>query len=78
MLTIRDPRAAVLAKRLAEARNTTMTQAVVTALERELRRERDAIPLAARIDALASRARAMAGPDARTMTKEEIDALSGQ
>ena len=78
MLTIRDARAAVLAKRLAEARNTTMTQAVVTALERELRRECDATPLAPRIDALARRARTMAGPDARTMTKEEIDALSGQ
>lgn len=78
MLTIRDPRAAVLAKRLAEARNITMTQAVVTALERELRRDRDATPLAARLDALARRAKAIAGPNARTMTKEEIDALSGQ
>lgn len=76
MLTIRDPRAAVLAKRLAEARNTTMTQAVVTALERDLRR--DATPLAARLDAIARKAKAMAGPRGRAMTKDEIDALSGQ
>jgi antitoxin VapB len=78
MLTIRDPRAAKLARRLAEVRKTTMTEAVVTALEHELRRERDAKPLAARLDALARKAKAMAGPGAREMTKDEIDALSGQ
>ena len=76
MLTIRDPRAAVLAKRLALARKTTMTQAVVTALERDLQRE--ATPLAARLETLARKATAMAGPHARAMTKDEIDALSGQ
>jgi antitoxin VapB len=78
MLTIRDPRAAKLARRLAEVRKTTMTEAVITALEHELRRERDAKPLAARLDALARKAKAMAGPGAREMTKDEIDALSGQ
>jgi antitoxin VapB len=78
MLTIRDPRAAKLARRLAEVRKTTMTQAVITALEHELRRERDAKPLALRLDALARKAKAMAGPGAREMTKDEIDALSGQ
>jgi antitoxin VapB len=78
MLTIRDPRAAVLAKRLAQARQITMTQAVVTALEQELRRDRESTPLATRLAAIASKARALAGPDARPMTKDEIDALSGQ
>lgn len=78
MLTIRDPRAAALAKRLAESRRTTMTEAVVTALQRELRRERDATPLAIRLRAIAERARAMAGPNGRAMTKDEIDALSDQ
>jgi antitoxin VapB len=78
MLTIRDPRAAALARRLAEARGTTMTQAVVTALEHELRRDREATPLATRIGAIAARAKAIAGPRARAMTKDEIDALSGQ
>ena len=77
MLTIRDPRAAVLAKRLAKARQTTMTQAVVTALEQELRRERDAVPLATRLGAVAKKAKAMAGPHGRVLTKDEIDDLSG-
>jgi antitoxin VapB len=77
MLTIRDPRAAALAKALAEARQTTMTQAVVTALENELRQDRKGAPLVQRLRALALKARAMAGPDAREMTKDEIDELSG-
>lgn len=78
MLTIRDPRAAQLARRLATSRNITMTQAVVTALEEELKRDRARTPLAERLDALAMKAKAMAGPGARDMTKDEIDALSGQ
>lgn len=78
MLTIRDPRAAKLARRLAESRQITMTQAVVTALEQELRRDRAATPLSERLDALAKKAKAMAGPAARGMTKDEIDALSEQ
>lgn len=78
MLTIRNPRAAQLAKRLAESRNITMTQAVVTALEHELRRDRAATPLGERLDALAKKARSMAGPAARAVTKDDIDALSGQ
>jgi len=78
MLTIRNPRAAVLAKRLAEARKTTMTQAVLTALEHELRRDRGLTPLATRIEAITRRAKAIAGPHGRAMTKDEIDALSGQ
>ncbi len=78
MLTIRDPPAAVFNKRLAEARQTTMTQAVVTALEQELRRDREATPLNKRIDKIAAKAKDMAGPGARAMTQDEIDALSGQ
>lgn len=78
MLTIRDPRAAKLARRLAEIRKTTVAEVVVTALEHELRRERYAIPVAGGLDALARKAKTMAGPGAREMTKDEIDALSGQ
>lgn len=78
MLTIRDPRAAVLARRLADARQTTMTQAVVTALEQELRRDRDATPFATRLGAIARKGQAMAGPNARAVSKDEIDALNGQ
>jgi antitoxin VapB len=75
MLTIRDPRAAVLAKALAKARHTTMTQAVVTALENELRQDRKGEPLAARLHAVAAKAKAMAGPNGREMTKDDIDEL---
>ena len=78
MLTIRDPRASLLARRLAEVQQTTMTQAVVVALEHALRRAREATPLATRIGGVAARAKAMAGPGARAVTKDEIDALSGQ
>ena len=78
MLTIRDPRAATLARRLADAHGTTMTQAVVTALEGELRRDRDATPFATRLGAIARKAQAMAGPNARPVSKDEIDELSGQ
>lgn len=78
MLTLRDPRAAILARKLAETRGTTMTEAVVAALTRELRREREAIPLPTRLRALADKAHAMAGPNGRVMTQDEIDALSGQ
>jgi len=67
MLTIRDPRAAALAKQLAEVRQTTMTQAVVTALENELRQGREAAPLPVRLRALGKKATAMAGPKAREM-----------
>jgi len=78
MLTIRDPRVAALGTRLANSRRTTMTEVVLTALRRDLRRERDAAPLATRLRAIAERARAMAGPNGRAMTRDEIDALSGQ
>lgn len=78
MPTIRDPRASILARRLAEARGATMTRAVVTALEQKLRRDREATPLAARIGAIAARANVLAGPGARAVSKDEIDALSGQ
>lgn len=78
MLTIRDPRAAALAKQLAEANHTTMTQAVVTALENELRRGREEAPLSTRLRAIAEKAKALAGPNGRDVSKDEIDQLWGQ
>ena len=45
MLSIRDPRAAELAKQLAAQRKTTMTEAIIVALENELKRERETLPL---------------------------------
>jgi antitoxin VapB len=77
-LNIRDTRAAQLARELARRRGTTMTQAIIDALEAEIEREREARPLAERLLAIAADLKAAAGPKRRTMTKDEIDALWGQ
>ena len=78
MLSIRDPRAAELAKRLASQRKTTMTEAIIVALENELKRERETIPLADRLGRLAEKARGLAGPQGREVSKDEIDEFWGQ
>jgi antitoxin VapB len=54
-----------------------MTQAVIQALEAELQRETDKEPLAARIARIADELAAGAGPNGRTMSKDEIDAMWG-
>ena len=78
MLSIRDPRAAALARALAAQRKTTMTQAIIVALENELKRERETLPLPDRLARLAEKARQLAGPDGRDVPKETIDAFWGQ
>lgn len=75
-LHIRDDRAAKLAKKLAARRGTTMTRAVVEALEGALARE--ARPLAERLDEIARAAERLGNrARGRTPTKQEIDALWG-
>ena len=74
-LQIRDPRAHDLAKRLAEKRKVSMTDAVIDALEAELRRE--SRPLAERLATIAGELRSKAQPGGHDMTKEEIDAMWG-
>lgn len=76
-LNIRDPRAAVLARDLARRRGTTMTEAIIAALEAEIVRERQRKPLAARLSAIADDLAAQVRPGGRRMTKDEIDALWG-
>jgi len=76
-LQIRDRRARELAQTLAAKRHVTMTEAVIQALEGELRRETEKEPLADRIARIAADLAAAAGPNRRTMTKEEIDAMWG-
>jgi antitoxin VapB len=76
-LQIRDDRARTLAKQLADRRQVTMTEAVIQALEAELRREAEAVPLAERVAYIAGELAAAAGPNRRTMTKDEIDAMWG-
>lgn len=78
MLSIRDLRAAELARKLAAERKTTMTEAIIVALENELLREREKRPLGERLARLAEKAQRLAGPDRREATKEEIDEIWGQ
>lgn len=74
-LNIRNPRAHELARELASRRRTTITEAVVGALEAELKRERSRRSLSERLDDLAERALAMKKPGGRDITEAERDAL---
>ncbi len=76
-LQIRDSRARELAKKLAAKRKVTMTDAVIQALEGEWRREAEKEPLATRLKRIADDLAAQAGPNRRTMSKDEIDAMWG-
>ena len=75
-LQIRDKRAHELARRLAERDKTTMTEAVISALENELER-REGVPLASQFEELAQRLREMSPGPGRVMTKDEIDQMWG-
>jgi hypothetical protein len=77
-ISIRDPEVGALARELARLRKTNMTEAIAHALRAELRRERDKRPLEERLRQLAEETVAMAGPNPREVTKEEIDDLWGQ
>ena len=77
-LHIRDPRASSLARQLSEARGQTMTDAVIHALENELRRERERRPLSDRLDAIARRLASLGdGKRSRSPSRAEIDSLWG-
>lgn len=75
-LHIRDDRALRLAKRLAKRKGTTMTRAVVEALEIALAREER--PLAERLAEIAADIKRRGAPKrGRPVTKQEIDELWG-
>ncbi|MCM0020816.1 MAG: type II toxin-antitoxin system VapB family antitoxin [Tagaea sp.] len=76
-ISIRDPRAGNLARSLAKRRKTTMTQAIVAALEAEMARERAGTPLSVRLSAIADDLADKARPGGRRMTRAEIDRLWG-
>ncbi len=76
-LSIRDPRAATLARELAARRGTNMTEAIVTALESALRADKAREPLVERIAAISSELRAKAQPGGREVSRDEIDELWG-
>lgn len=76
-ISIRDPEVGELARKLARLRQSNMTEAIAHALRSELKREHDKLPLAERLEELARETAAMAGPNPRDVTKEEIDELWG-
>jgi len=76
-LQIRDPRADELARQLAARRNITMSEAVIGALEAELRRIAAETPLSERLAAIADQLAAIAQAGGRDITKDEIDEMWG-
>ena len=76
-LQIRDPRAREMARRLAERRKISMTDAVIEALEAQLAADRARTPLVERLEAIATELSAKAGRGGRDMTQAEIDAIWG-
>ncbi len=75
-LQIRDPKARQLAKELADERGVTMSEAVVQALEAELKRVRKR-SLPQQLRKLADELAALSTGPGRDMTKDEIDAMWG-
>ncbi len=75
-MSIRDPQAAELARLLANKRNTTMTQAIIVALQNELRREAQKESLETRLDRMLEK-HIGSRPLGNDMTKDEIDAMWG-
>lgn len=76
-LQIRDPQARELARRLAEKRNVSMTEAVIEALESELERHSKQTPLAVRLAAVSGDLKSKAGSGGRTLSKDEVDEMWG-
>jgi antitoxin VapB len=76
-LQIRDKRAHELARRLADMRQTNMTEAVVSALEYAIEREKPKENIVERFAELAAELRRRSPGGGRDMTKDEIDAMWG-
>lgn len=74
-LNIRNPQARELARRLASLRHVSLTEAVVGALEAEIRREEAKTSVAERLQALADRALGKAGQGGRAVSEDERDTM---
>lgn len=74
-LNIRNPQARDLARKLADLRRVSITEAVVGALQAELEREQARVPLSERLETLADKALAKAGSGGRDVGEDERDAL---
>lgn len=76
-LQIRDPRAHQLARQLAERRHISLTEAVIEALEAQLKAENSRISLAERLKEISGRLKAKGTSGGHEMTKDEIDDMWG-
>lgn len=76
-LQIRNPKAHELAQQLAARRKTSITDAVIGALEAELERAKGEKPLRERARPIIERMLREAKPGGRDLTKEEIDRMWG-
>ena len=76
-LQIRDPRAHKLARQLAEKRHVSLTEAVIEALEAQLKTENSRVPLATRLKEISGRLKTKGAPGGHEMTKDEIDDMWG-
>lgn len=76
-LQIRDPRAHRLARQLADKRRVSLTEAVIDALEAQLKTEQSRISLAERVKDIAGRLKAKGRAGGREMSKDEIDEMWG-
>lgn len=68
-LQIRDPRAHRLASELAAKRKRSMTDVVIEALEAELKRQREELPLSQRIGVVVDNLHKKAKPGGRDLTR---------
>lgn len=76
-LQIRDKRAHELARQLAKTSKTSMTEAVITALEEALLRKQAQPSLKDRVTAIVDELHRRSPGRGRDMTKDEIDAMWG-
>ena len=76
-LTIDDPQAAELARKLADRRGQTVEDAVTEALRNELKREQEQRPLYDRLKEISDRLLAKSKGEGREVTKEDMDRMWG-
>ena len=76
-LMIRNPKAVELARKLATRRGRTMTDVVIVALENEIKRDADELPLWERIKAISDDLLSKSEGPGRKITKDEIDRMWG-
>jgi antitoxin VapB len=77
-LSIRSGEVATLARELARRRRSNMTEAIAHALRSELARTPKKPTVSDIVDDLAAEFDALAGPNRREVTKDEIDEMWGQ